>query len=312
MAGFTSDNINDLNHRAAKRYVFGEYAEFYSDVAYKIPSVVEGSDGNVYGNLTADNLGNDPVTDGGVNWQLGVLNPVEAAVLRAGRRNWLINGNLNTTIVNQRAFAGGQPAAGVYGYDRWKGDTLGTRIEQIVENTEVIDETFVISWVGGTGTADVDGVTGLSSGDSFTLDTSTNFSVIVPTDATYVQVEPGATATDFEDVRVCDVEVSCRCYYKKILYTNSAIMVVGHATGTTAGFAGFRFETMRIPPTVTISSGVLALRSNGADSGGAISTSNITVDSFKILVSGATGMAAGAAMSIFSSANNSIILDSEL
>ena len=137
-------------------------------------------------------------------------------VLKSGRKNYIINGNLNTTIVNQRAFGGGQPAAGVYGYDRWKGDALGTRIEQVVENTEVINETFVISWVGGTGTADVDGVSGLSSGDSFTLNTSGNFSVIVPTDATYVQLEKGSVATDFEEEHIADITALCQRYFFRL------------------------------------------------------------------------------------------------
>jgi hypothetical protein len=132
-----------------------------------------------------------------------------------GRRNYLINANLNTTIVNQRGFAGGQPAAGDYGYDRWKGDALGTRIEQVVENTEVINREFTLSWVGGTGTADVDGVTGLNSGDTFTINTSANFSVIVPTDATYVQLESGSVATPFEYVDPATQLARCQRYYEK-------------------------------------------------------------------------------------------------
>lgn len=134
-------------------------------------------------------------------------------VLKSGRKNFIINGNRNTTIINQREFAGGQPAAGVYGYDRWKGDVLGTREEQVIENSEIINETFTISWVGGTGTADVDGVTGLNSGDSFTLNTSGNFSAIIPTDATYVQLERGSVATDFEYRSEAEERALCQRYY---------------------------------------------------------------------------------------------------
>ena len=172
---------------------------------------------------------------------------------RIAGKNYLINANLNTTIINQRGFAGGQPAAGVYGYDRWKGDTLGTRIEQVVENTEAINETFTISWVGGTGTADVDGVTGLNSGDSFTLNTSTNFSVIVPTDATYIMLNKGDFAAPFEYRPIGDELALCYRYYWE-------------TTGTTyprvRGYASAGSETlletlphpvpMRVAPTMAI------------------------------------------------------------
>jgi hypothetical protein len=126
--------------------------------------------------------------------------------------NLLINGDFS---VNQDSFAGGQPAAGVYGYDMWKGDTLGTRIEQVVSNTRTYNETFTISWVGGTGTADVDGVTGLYSGDSFILDTSTNFSVIVPTDATDIKLEQGGVQTPFPYTSPQVMMSECQRYYIK-------------------------------------------------------------------------------------------------
>jgi len=144
--------------------------------------------------------------------------------------NYLANANLNTTIVNQEGFGGGQPAAGVYGYDMWKGDTLGTRIEQVVENTEVINESFTISWVGGTGTADVDGTTGLNSGDSFTLNTNTNFSVIIPTDATYIVVNKGDFAIPFPVIDFGVELAKCEHHFRYL--TASDFMFNGHATAT--------------------------------------------------------------------------------
>ena len=150
------------------------------------------------------NLGNDPAL-------------VQASWLSVNQtisnRNFLINAD---RAIDQRAFGGGQPAAGVYGQDRWKGDTLGTRIEQVVENTVTYNESFTISWVGGAGTADVDGVTGLSSGDTFTLNTSANFSVIVPTDAADIQVEKGSVATPFrtQGASIGDELALCQRYYE--------------------------------------------------------------------------------------------------
>jgi hypothetical protein len=109
-------------------------------------------------------------------------------------RNELINAAFE---INQENFGGGQPAANVYGYDMWRGDVLGTRIEQTVENTFPLNGSYTISWVGGTGTADVNGVTGLSSGDTFTLTAAGNYSVIVPTDATFIKLEQGINQTPF-------------------------------------------------------------------------------------------------------------------
>tara|TARA_R110000850_G_scaffold266350_1_gene396632 strand:- start:749 stop:1528 length:780 start_codon:yes stop_codon:yes gene_type:complete len=127
-------------------------------------------------------------------------------------RNLLINGDKS---INQRDFVGGQPAAGVYGYDRWKGDALGTRSEQIVENLRALNGAHVISWTGGTGTADVGASTGLSSGESFTLVESGNFSVIVPSDATDIQLELGEVATTFEQRSIGEELALCQRYYQK-------------------------------------------------------------------------------------------------
>ena len=66
-------------------------------------------------------------------------------------KNLLINGNFQ---ISQRAFGGGQPATGVYGYDRWKGDATGTQIEQVIEQANMHgDGDYTISWQGGTGTS---------------------------------------------------------------------------------------------------------------------------------------------------------------
>lgn len=132
----------------------------------------------------------------------------------APRENLLINGNFT---VNQRGFVGGQPAAGVYGYDRWKGDTLGTRIEQVVENTETLSGSYTISWVGGTGTADVDGTTGLNSGDSVTMTATGNYSVIVPTDATNIKFEQGSGATPYQARLIGEEFALCQRYYQAVL-----------------------------------------------------------------------------------------------
>lgn len=63
-----SNNINDLNQIAAKRYVRGEASPYLLEVPYALNAEVEASDDKIYISLTSDNLDNDPTTDGGVNW----------------------------------------------------------------------------------------------------------------------------------------------------------------------------------------------------------------------------------------------------
>ena len=127
-------------------------------------------------------------------------------------KNLLINGNLSTTIINQRVFGGGQPANGVYGFDRWKGEG-GVNIEQVIENTDVINDSFVLSWVG-VGSATVNGVA-VSNGAPFTLNTSGNFSVIITTGATFIQLERGTRSTAFESIDFGTELARCQRYYEK-------------------------------------------------------------------------------------------------
>ncbi len=230
-----------------------QFSDWLITTTYVLNDIVRGSDGKYYLSITNSNLSNDP-TSSAANWsemvfitmwnlnqtyndnEIVIYNGLMYSSLQGNNlnkppitepaywaqiggivdaANYLINANLNTTIVNQDVFAGGQPAAGVYGYDMWKGDALGTRIEQVVENTEVINEIFTISWVGGTGTSDVDGTTGLNSGDSFTLNTTANFSVIVPTDATYIVLNKGDVAVPFPYVSPQQNLIECQRYYEK-------------------------------------------------------------------------------------------------
>jgi hypothetical protein len=142
---------------------------------------------------------------------LPILTASVFRTLKSESLNLLING---AKLINQRNFAGGQPAAGVYGFDRWKGDAAGTRIEQVIENTVTLGGVYTISWAGGTGTADVDGTTGLSSGDSVTMTATGNYSVIVPTDADEIKFERGSVATPY-DARPRGAELAlCQRYYE--------------------------------------------------------------------------------------------------
>jgi hypothetical protein len=128
-----------------------------------------------------------------------------------GYKNILING---CKRVNQRTYAGGVLADGVYGYDRWKGANSDVNIEQVIEQQNINSGTYTISWVGG-GTATVGATSGLASGDSVVLTVSGNISVKVPKGATNIQLEEGLKATPFEQ-RPIGLEISlCKRYYEK-------------------------------------------------------------------------------------------------
>jgi len=150
-------------------------------------------------------------------------------------RNRIINGNLSNPI-NQRG-AGSITAPTGYTYDRWYYD--GTNLYQGIEDKNVNDGTYVISWQGSgfnaywklstdtTANNGPDSTSGfssaLSSGDTFTvsgsgtgnhlwikfsLDTAADFSTLDK-----VMVEEGTVPTPFEH-RPISVELSlCQRYY---------------------------------------------------------------------------------------------------
>jgi hypothetical protein len=185
----------------------------------------------------------------------------------AARDNLLINGD---KLINQRGFAGGQPAAGVYGFDRWKGDALSTRIEQVVENTETLSGLYTISWVGGTGTADVDGTTGLSSGDSVTMTATGNYSVIVPTDATKIKFEQGSVATPYQPRPIAEEKALCQRYYQ---VKNTYFTFRVEANVTLRWTTDFMTQ-MRTAPSTTLNM--------VNDAGGATSVGNVREDAVEL------------------------------
>jgi len=147
-----------------------------------------------------------------------------AALWNNGFKNYLINGDFG---INQRAFAGGALAAGIYGFDRWKAGTGGCNISlsagvlthtsgplvQVIEAPNLAGETITVSvdgLSGGSLNVNVEGVTGViaasASRAGVTLavpSTSTGNVTVTLTPAigmvTYkrVQVELGSVATAF-------------------------------------------------------------------------------------------------------------------
>jgi hypothetical protein len=178
---------------------------------------------------------------------------------QAGRRNLIINGCLRA---NQRNFAGGALAAGIYGYDRWKADTGGANVAvsagvmtitsgtivQIIEGLSISKTgTYVINWTG-TATCTVDGVA-KTKGATFTLTRGTDATVkFTGAGATLseVQVEFGEVSTAFE-VRLYGDEIGlCQRYYVALVAHVLGYQLNGSSVGGTAAWP----VQMRTAPTV--------------------------------------------------------------
>ena len=203
----------------------------------RLVASLAGADQNIQGNL---------VVTGDV--QMSSLN----SSYLGGFRNWIINGDFR---VNAR---GGTrtPGINVYGFDRWKGNSQG--LEQVV--VDLPPGKYTLSWEGG-GTGSVAGTSG-SSGLSVDL-VGGDTSVVVPSDAMNVQLEPGSVATPFEHRSEIIERDLCLHFYEKTgiirlfpliradagagaTYNTmefsrkwTAPSVTGHGTWTTApGYAG--------------------------------------------------------------------------
>jgi hypothetical protein len=178
-------------------------------------------------------------------------------------RNRLINGGFG---INQRGVSGTVTlAAGAYGHDRWKAGasgctytfatsgavttitiTAGTLI-QVVEGASVEGGIYCMSWTG-TATGRIAAGTFSASGVNSTSQTGgANLSVEFSTGTlTNVQLEPGTTATPFEQ-RPYVLELSlCQRYYQPFNYfggTTCAANVLNFSVATGV--------QMRTTPTVT-------------------------------------------------------------
>ncbi|AGG89941.1 hypothetical protein [Rhodanobacter denitrificans] len=196
-----------------------------------------------------------------------------AALSTPGLKNYLINGDF---AINQRAFAGGALAAGVYGFDRWKAGTGGCNISlsagvlthtsgplvQVIEAPNLAGKTITVSvdgLSGGNLAVNVEGVAGVivasagRSGASIAVPgTSTGNVTVTLTPAsgavTYkrVQVELGSAATAFE-WRPANIERSmCERYYQLV---NASFQYP--FSGTAISFFFFH-NKMRATPSSTI------------------------------------------------------------
>ena len=189
-----------------------------------------------------------------------------------GTKNLLLNGAL---AINQRAFAGGALAAGVYGFDRWRAGTGGCTVSvasgvvtltgplvQVLEAPDLAGQQVTVSVEDPSGdlTAIVDGVSGTITagsgrrGVTLTVPAGSTGNVtlqIAPTSGTRtfkrVQLERGPAATTYER-RMLGAELAlCQRYY----WSNSTRVVTGNPGAGTV-YAALSFPVrMRATPTVT-------------------------------------------------------------
>ncbi|MCW0458961.1 hypothetical protein NB717_000029 [Xanthomonas sacchari] len=224
------------------------------------------ADGNSLGGIYVNASGLSLVNNKGGIWnQAQLLN--NGQILLNGwepqGRNLLINAEMQ---INQRMFAGGALAAGVYGYDRWKAGSGGCNVSvdgsglithtsgplvQIVKKPSGVyggNVTLSVQDPSGTINVSVGGVTGVitagSGRRSVTLaipsSGSGNLTVqLTATNVTYrlPQLERGSAASAF-DYRPEPVEMEyCKRYYEK-----SYPEAVKAGTATAEGYVNWFFN----------------------------------------------------------------------
>lgn len=214
------------------------------------------------------NLANLPVAD----VQAG------AALWSKGVKNYLINGDF---AINQRAFAGGALAAGIYGFDRWKAGTGGCSVSltsgvlthtsgplvQVIEAPNLAGQTITVSVEGLSGgnlSVNVEGVIGaITAGAGRTGVTlavpaaSTGNVTVTLTPASVAvnykrcQVELGGAATAFEwRPTVIEMSLCQRYYWKTFDQSVAPVQNSGTYKGAlayVASFSGAGFVGTRTP-----------------------------------------------------------------
>jgi len=231
-------------------------------------------------------------------------------------RNRITNGNLSNPI-NQRSAASITASTG-YTYDRWYYDGT-TYLYQGIEDKNVNNGTYVISWVGaginaawkvstdttaGNGPDATTGFTSVSNGGTFTVDEGTEYSkhLWIRFDGTLanldkVQVEEGTVATPFEH-RPYGTELSlCQRYCRVYGPSTTLCTALSYATTATSGSMIFG-NTMRSTPTVIPSS--VSTFQTTAGNGVALTSTNFAVysstpNSTEIQITVASGLVAGQA-----------------
>lgn len=201
-----------------------------------------------------------------------------------GFKNRLINGDF---AINQRSFAGGALAAGVYGFDRWKAGSGGCNVSltsgvlthtsgplvQVIETPNLAGKTITVSVEdpNGSVTVNVDGVTGTITagagrrGVSLAVPSGSTGNVtltLTATGVTYkrVQLEVAGFATAWDQRHVAIEILLCSRYYQR---PGDEGVRSRAATGqgvSSTGYFCYVFPRMRAAPALTIGTGSTMVR----------------------------------------------------
>lgn len=209
---------------------------------------------------------------------------LQAAMGMVGGKNLLMNCGLP---INQRSFAGGALALGVFGYDRWKGGsggcnlvinastgvwTLTGPVQQVIENPQDSwGKPLTISLESPTAPVNVyvGGATGTipagSGRQSITLVPGGSGNMLVDLNATGAsfskpQLERGTSATAFEYRSLAAELAMCQ------RFTRFGYIALRSNGTSTAGAGTFIAHQMRATPAVTFSNTVYAYGCSGIGS----------------------------------------------
>lgn len=202
----------------------------------------------------------------------------DAFALLPGMRNLLINGDFS---INQRAFAGGALAAGVYGFDRWKAGSGGCSVTvngttgvvthvsgplvQVIEAPRIAGQAVTVSVEDPSGsiTVNVDGVTGTITagvgrrGVTLTVPAGSTGNVTLTLTATNVSyrrvmMEMGSRATGWDARPVALEALLCDRYFQ-VFTINRGPLFLSYTANTDTRGRIFYPTPMRAAPSVGFS-----------------------------------------------------------
>jgi hypothetical protein len=130
---------------------------------------------------------------------------------------------------------------------------------------------------------------------------------------TGVQLEAGTTASDFEFLPV-DVNLNrCFRYFETESTTSNGIIVVSQAYSATASLGYKQYKVRkRTAPSISLTGTVIAFKSDTTTGGGTLAFTDVSVDNFRANIGSATGLVAGNASAVYTSAGAVISYDAEL
>ena len=272
------------------------------------------------------------ITYDGTRFQLIGVATTAVASTSSADRSAIINGNFG---INQRAVSGTVSlAAGIYGHDRWKAGTGGCTytfatsqnvttititagtLVQVIEGVNLQSGSYILSWTG-TATGRVDSGSYGASGTIGTAVGGTNQSIEFSTGTvSKVQYEPGTAITNFTQ-RQYQAELALCQRYLPAWITTGATQSVG-ATGMCYSTTAAEFQLPYPVQPRVIPTGITATanRFGALTSAGSISAASTpslngsasTLQALSILLAGTSGLTAGNATILYSTAGAGTIL----